>query len=419
MSEPKRSPSARAIYRHNIQIVKKIWPQVLDFLANYPLVIWRLVLWYFRPKPTGQKWLYSLDFHPAVVADISFEMERHGVRVFSEVISPHNARFRKLFRRPDPVRGVNYRNWRKFDAQDVEKFQKHRKRLFSRFDGFIVSYPSSFVTLYREFGKPILVVNPIRYEHPFSNRPADWDGLDNQLESGIKARQITFFSNNTADAEYASHYLKMPIQAVPSICRYIQASWNPTVDLGLTYAHYTQIAEDFEHTSNGEWRALRNELGKKFSWTRLLRFRELFYIPYAPSTMLLFELATAGMPVAVPTLGFLKRLRSENQGVFGQLTFQEMAGRTPAPHRTWTANRYWHRDEYVEWWYQRSDFANEELMPNVRRVDSFAELTSSPSVPNMMGMDSYRKAIQERNLMLVERFDDAYSTFLSRLAQSA
>lgn len=410
-----RSPSTGALLKASKTRAIMWWSEAIDTVINGPLLLWQRVYWTLRPKPAGERWLYSLDFHTAVVADIAQEFTRHRVKVLSNVISFHNRHSRRIFKRADPVAGVNARNWRKFTEADQAEFQKRHARLFSRFDGFLVSYPTSFVDLYTDFGKPILVVNPIRYEHPFSNRLNEWESLDRKLKSGISSGLIHFVANNAADAEYAAHYLEAAIPTVPSICRYTKASWNPTIDLGLTHAHYTTFAQEFESDSGGQWKALRGELGKVFSWNRLLKYRELFYVPYAPSTMFLFELATAGMPVAVPSLELLKTLRSEHPGVFGQLTFHEMSRRTPPAHRTWLANMHWRTDDYLEWWYQRSDFADKELMPNVRIVESLEQLVSEPSVPKLIGVANYRRRISERNELLVNQFDSSYSTFLARL----
>lgn len=407
--------SLTALGRHWTSDFRKRLKGLRSLLLNGPLIVWQRLFWQLKPKPDGEIWLYSLDFHPAVTADLEFELKRHNVKILRNVISFHNRHFRRFFRLPDPVPGINEGNWRRFSHEDKNHFQKHHRRLFSRFDGFIVSYPTSFIDLYLSFGKPILVVNPIRYEHPFSNRPSEWQELDNKLKLGISSGQLDFISNNSADSEYAFHYLQTPIKVLPSVCRYTRACWNQTINIGLTYAHYTRIAEEVEARTNRRWRPLRSEVGRVFSWRTLMKYQEIFYVPYAPSTMFLFELATAGMPVAVPSLRYLKELRIENPGVFGQLTFHEMTNQPPPKNRAWIANGYDDVDEYIEWWYLRSDFVDLELMPNVRIVESLEELVSEPSVPGRIGLNMYRQKILQRNRLLIDRWDSGLAHFLDKL----
>lgn len=384
-------------------------------VVNGPMVIISNLKLLFSVKSGKDKWLFSLDFHASVTKDLGSFFGEGQVRLIRRVISFHNRHFRAVFRLADPSPGVNATNWRRFTTQNIARFQRAHALLFSRIDGFVVSYPTSFIRLYLNLKKPILVVNPIRYEHPFSNRPDEWLALDEQLKSSIRDGRVTFIANNRADADYVGHSLGIQVQTAPSLCAYTNVHWRPNKHLRLSYAKYTSIAEELEIYSNSQWLGLRGALGKSFSWKQLIEAAELFYVPYAPSTMMLFEAATAGLPVAVPTLRFMNELRSRHPGVFSQLTFNQMTDSLPPAGKQWVASNHRQWDSFSEWWFDRSDFANRELMPNVRLVESFEQLLSEPSVPERIGSEKYLSAIEKRNEQVRTLATAAYEPFLSKL----
>lgn len=77
--------------------------------------------------------------------------------------------------------------------------------------------------------------------------------------------------------------------------------------------------------------------------------------------MTLFELATAGVPVAVPSRSLFQSLRRRYKGVLDELTYAEV-------HRTLVSGREgspvdWAAGGYLDWWLDRADFYDKELMP--------------------------------------------------------
>lgn len=398
--EMTRNWTLGALLAHQKRLVKKFGSELPSYAVNGPYVFFSNIFWRWRTKSPQHRWIMSIDFHPSVVADFQSLTSRQGTRIYSRVLSFHNRNFRKIFRFPDPTRGVSFKNWRRFTQQDVDKFQKVYSPLLNRMDAFLVTYPTSFIRLYANLKQPIIVVNPIRYEHPFSNRPTEWKQLDDEITSGVKSGRIVFIANNRADAEYVSRQLRIEVPVVPSLCDYTGFNWKGPGDLSLTYAHYTDIGQEFEKISGGAWKNFRSIMGKKFDWQKFGKVREVFYVPYAPSTMFLFELATAGVPVAVPSLSFISRLREKHPGVFSQLTFTQMAGKLPPSDRLWAANDHTNWARFSQWWFERSDFADPNLMPNVRIVDSFDELLSSPSVAESLGLEAYRTMVANRNRLL-------------------
>jgi hypothetical protein len=409
----RRSLSARL--RHIFPPSKSKIDYFFSLLLNGPFILLSELTYIVWPKKSGRKWIFSLDFHASVTNDLNTLFQAKKVKLVRRVISFHNRHFRRVFRLADPNPGVNSKNWRRFSERDVVWFQKVHTLLFGRMDGFLVSYPTSFVRLYLALGKPILVVNPIRYEHPFSNRHSEWSAIDEELKSKIRDGAITFIANNQADADYAGHSLGIQIPVAPSLCDYVGLQWNQQNDSRLTYSHYTTIDTELEEHSRSRWRGLRVVLGYSFSWKKLLAIEELFYVPYAPSTMMLFEAATAGLPVAIPTLDFINELRTRHPGVFSQLTFNQMSQTLPPPEKRWVATNYEDWKPYSEWWYSRSDFTNSELMPNVRLVGSFEQLMEEPSVPSRVGLENYRRTVELRNKHVRAQALLTYEPFLKNL----
>lgn len=409
----RRSLSARI--RHIFPPSKTKIDYFFSLMWNGPFLLLSALALIASTKKTDQKWIFSLDFHASVTSDLNTLFRARKVKLVRRVISFHNRHFRRVFRVADPSPGVNSKNWRRFTERNVTWFQMCHSLMFARMDGFLVSYPTSFIRLYLALGKPILVVNPIRYEHPFTNRHEAWSELDEQLKINIHEGAITFIANNRADADYSSHFLEVDVPVAPSICDYVGLQWDQQNDFRLTYAHYTTIAEELEKTSSSHWRGLRTVLGKSFSWKKLLAIEELFYVPYAPSTMMLFEAATAGLPVAIPTLDFINELRTRHPGVFSQLTFNQMTQKLPPHGKRWVATNYEDWRPYSEWWYSRSDFTNAELMPNVRLVGSFEQLMEEPSVPSRVGLENYRRTVELRNKHVRAQALLTYEPFLKNL----
>jgi hypothetical protein len=94
--------------------------------------------------------------------------------------------------------------------------------------------------------------------------------------------------------------------------------------------------------------------------------------------MTLFELATAGMPVVVPGRELLRQMKTQYAGVLDELTFAEVYGVDPAEKFAGPGSpANWKDEGHLDWWLDRADFFNRNLMPNVRVAETYEDLKLS------------------------------------------
>ena len=89
--------------------------------------------------------------------------------------------------------------------------------------------------------------------------------------------------------------------------------------------------------------------------------------------MTLFELATAGVPVAVPSRRWITELLGNDFYLLNELSFHQVLGLDTTNMSSNNPANY-NSPTFLDWWLDRSDFYNEKLMPNVREVDSVGDL---------------------------------------------
>jgi hypothetical protein len=128
----------------------------------------------------------------------------------------------------------------------------------------------------------------------------------------------------------------------------------------------------FEHISS---------LGTPFKWSDLLQCEEVFILPQNISTMTMFELATAGVPVSVPDRAWMKQLRLEYPQLLVELSFAQLENSNTDSFHIDDPNN-WKSERFIDWWLDRADFYDLDLMPNVTLISSFDELANPRSVPD-------------------------------------
>ena len=172
------------------------------------------------------------------------------------------------------------------------------------------------------------------------------------------------------------------------------------------------VARQFSAQTNGVFQPI-SALGNPYSWRDLLACEEVFVLPQNISTMTLFELATAGVPVAVPGRSWMKELAAAHRTVLGELTYTQLLG---LETRDMSAEdpRNWASPGYLDWWLDRADFYDPDLMPNVRVADSLEELLCGLPVSMRLG-SGYPTRVMARNDRLREGRAAAVGRFLELL----
>ena len=392
-----RKPSASDAF-HILRPVRKI-----DMLVDEAMITLRTAT---RPR------LFNLDLHIAVIRDIAQGLNDFDVDLTRWSISGHNAMTRRLYRFPDPVDVVNARTWQELDVQMIDQFRDRYGRYLKAFDGFVTTHSPALAELFADTGKPTLVTASTRYEAPYSDRPADWARLNEFLRSGTKDGSISLVANNLADANYLTYFTGITPQVVPSVCDYQTSSPHRGNDQNVVLGRSGPACTAILEAGNENWRTAKQAYGRPYAWCDLAASREVFVIPYNVSTMTLFELATAGTPVAVPGLQLLKELARTDSSVVNELSFYQVNGISAASLAPDDPNNF-ESPLFLDWWLKRSDFYNVELMPNVRVVEDLAEL-GHPNIDRRSDAQYWHK-VNTRNSVLKSRRAVLLADFLSSL----
>lgn len=289
---------------------------------------------------------FCMDLHISVIAD--FKSLGLDVEVVDWCMSGHAF----VMNRPqDTPKHINAKTWQQLNPEMIAAFQKEYDTFLSGFDGFVVGYASSFAMVFEKYGKPIVLMNAVRFDMPFC-----WTG-----DMGMRAQyleclqrlkredRLIAVSNNKADREYMgragvdSHY-------IPSLCLYTKMKYNP---IRPTFLFYTGSCQPDRRITQ------RHELGGNFAWQTVAEFKGTIHIPYDISTMSLFEQFSAGCPMFFPSKKFLLE-KPENL-----ITLSAYWGDRPIPAEYGDMSK-------TAAWIELADFYEAFQSPNTYYYDSFS-----------------------------------------------
>jgi hypothetical protein len=311
-----------------------------------------------------------LDLHASVIEDLAHNLQSTKAKLTRFSISNHNHISSFPLWAPDPVSVVNNRTWKQLDSFMISNFQRRYKKFLGTFDGFIATYPPTFFELFRDTGKPILVIAATRYEAPYTNSSSKWSDFNKSLIAAVSDGQLTLAANNRGDADYLRHFTGLEVQVVPSYCGG-KEKWNGRSGRRFTLAKDSKLRDLIMNDTGGTYKPI-DSLGVPYKWHDLMGCLEVFVVPQNISTMTLFELATAGVPVAVPGRELFHDMKAKFSGVLDELTFAEIQKLQVSSDDNNPAN--WQGKHYLDWWLDRADFYNKDLMPNVRIVETIGDL---------------------------------------------
>ena len=223
---------------------------------------------------------------------------------------------------------------------------------------------------------------------------------------------MSIVGNNRGDADYFEHFVGNGVDVVPSVCDYQSPS--PTLGNGrsIVLGRSGPALDAVLAAGGGRWSTAAEAYGTPHSWLDLSASREVLVIPYNVSTMTLFELATAGTPVAVPGPSLLKELVAIDDQVLSELSFFQVKGLSAEGLESDNPNNFL-SGTFVDWWLERADFYNADLMPNVRIVDDFDDLREPSG--DRRGDSQYWTGALDRNEALKSRRATLIGDFLSTL----
>lgn len=314
--------------------------------------------------------LFNLDLHASVVEDLAHNLLATPAKLTRFSISNHNHIARLPLWSSDPVSVINNRTWKQLDSSRISKFQRRYKKFLGTFDGYIATYPPAFFELFRHTDKPILAVAATRYEAPYTNSPSKWEEFNESLGSAVVDGQLTLVANNQGDADYLKYFTGLEVKVIPSFCGG-KETWTGKCGQRVTLAKDGRLRNFIMNETGGTYKPI-DSLGVPYKWRDLMGCLEVFVVPQNISTMTLFELATAGVPVAVPGRELFRELKGTFSGVLDELTFAEIQNVHVSSDEGNPAN--WRGKNYLDWWLERADFYSKDLMPNVRIVQTIGDL---------------------------------------------
>lgn len=324
----------------------------------------------------AQKRIFSLDLHTAGTASVRGGLEQLGVNLVQWMIGDpkHIARDRPSFPVADPVAHVNRHSWTDLNDKRISEFWQRYGNYLAQFDGFLVNHASALARLFLPAGKPILVHNTSRYECPYTTNAKLWASLNEDLIAGVERGQIYCVSNNQADADYLRFYTGLDSCLMPSVTDYAHGTWtNERPEIALS-ALSKQDQQVVQREIGPQVSPLHELFARGYSFAELFSLRGIVVIPYQVSTMFMFEVMNAGMPMYVPSDSLMQEWVSRNSaGVLSQLSYFQVRGIDTNMRPRGDLNRTCD-SEIRQWWLDRADFSSSSGYPLIRRFDSFDHL---------------------------------------------
>jgi len=417
MSQPYRNFRDLMSFKRNFKRYAKGF--IRDFLILIRkldmTITMRLAIW---SHPWSQKTrIFNLDLHTSLIADINAGLKDFDVKLVSWSLSGNNRNFRRFYKIPDPVEGISGKNWLTLRPEDLNSFAQRYEKYLRTFDGFIVCFPPAFAQVFTKFDKPILIFYGTRYEAPFTHSDKLWGDLNEVLKAGIKSSRITIVANNMGDVDYFKYFSGFTPKYIPSLCDYTKAQWQNASNLKIVFARDERISHQVSKELDSTWLTPTEAFGKRYSWRKLSQVSEILVIPYNISTMTLFELATAGIPVSIPSQTFIDELMHEFDGVLSELSFFNVLGMDTKQLALDNPNRT-DQTPMLNWWKNRADFYNSELMPNVRLIDRFEDLRQPHPFLTSSTIDC-QADIQKRNAKIYKERRELLKNFIIQVQENS
>jgi hypothetical protein len=358
--------------------------------------------------------VFNLDLHISIIKDLERGALPLGLSVTNWSISGANRVFRKALWTPDPVKIINASTWRNLNQDMISEFREYYRAFLDCFDGFIVTHTPFFAQIYEGLGKPILAVAGTRYEWPLTLDHEKWNSFDDYLRKSTKSGELIMVANNLGDTDYIKFHTGHTPRYVPSLCDYTGHTWDGLLSEYLVIARSPELINEIRAVTNNLWVDSKSVLGKHYKWSDLAKGKALFVVPYNISTMTLFEIATMGVPVIVPSPALLKDLRHKFPGVLSELSFMEMNSMDVGGLGGDNPNNYFSQS-YLDWWIERADFYNPTLMPNVQIIERIEDLNNVSLLFDRHLTRSYQGVITERNILVSRGRRDLLEDFIKVL----
>lgn len=324
----------------------------------------------FEIEASEKKRFFCIDFHGSASADIKNVLEQLGHEVDVWIMPTFGYGYsHNMGVNENSIKSIDFFKWLQCDEKIYDDFYQEYKDYLEQFDGFIAAYNSSFGLLYDKFDKPIIIVNAVRYEVPFTDSPGLWAKTNDWLILGKKNKKLFIVANNKADEEYLKFYTGLDSILIPSLCEYTKGFYSGKKEnfifqpINRDYQIYSDLHLQFPNL-------IATNLSRPYRWQDLYDYKGIIHIPYQVSTMSLFEEYTANVPLFCPSKKFLLELREKNNQILSEASYFFLFKKTPPPTIEGDLNNLCDPN-VVNFWIEHADFYN---LPYIQYFDSFDHL---------------------------------------------
>ena len=353
---------------------------------------------------------FNIDCHISVIADVNYIFGKLGHEVVDLSVSGHANVMNKQKQRIILNSGYVIDGCNSITREIGKDFHDTFKDRLSDFDGFICCYPTEFCLLYELFNKPIIIVNCIRYEHPFTRYRENWDELNDCIKSLNDKKLLYWICNNKGDVEYSKYYTNIVGTWIPSLCEYTNTKYNPIYDKYIISNRTQLFPHNLQNNAINLCNIPRNN--PWFSWDTKSNFKGIIHIPYHNGCMSIFEEYTSNIPLFFPSKKFGLELFRNNQ-MFDDLTFYKYF-KLPEPDNINSPNSL-RNDTILNMWVDTCDFYDEENMPHVYYFDSIEHLNHLLSSLTIEDLKKTSKKMEEFNIKRKERVYVEWNKILNEI----
>jgi len=342
---------------------------------------------------------FNIDCHISVISDVKhiFNNLNHTVDDWS--VSGHAGVVNKKKHEIKLNSGYIINECNHITREIGKDFYETFKDTFDKYDGFICCYPVEFCILYELFNKPIIIVNCIRYEHPFTRFQNNWNELNDVIKSLNEKGLLHWICNNKGDCEYIKYYMKI-IQSninytwIHSLCEYTNVKYNPVHDKYLI-SNRTPLSSQHLNNMAIPITSIPKQT-QYFSWSDKAKFKGVVHIPYHNGSMSIFEEYISNIPLFFPSKTFGKTLfNTPNKIMFNDLTFYRYYNRKE-PDELDNPNSL-RNENNLNMWFDTCDFYDSDNMPFIYYFDSLQHLNHMLSTLTIEELVETSKKMSEFN----------------------
>lgn len=313
--------------------------------------------------------LFNLDAHCSVITDDKRQLEAIGHQVDSVNLTGHHW-----------VMGLPSRpNWGRFKLDFIWDYtpkmakEEHGAAL-AGYDGFLGTYPPLMMRLFQDFGKPMFLHLPVRYDlwtSDHEQRWVDWQGwFCGMYEKG----RLHVAANSLYDVEYCKYFSGITPRYIPSLCDYASWGWTGDIQTALLWDSRSDLVSNYFCDRLPNVKQVRRHYGK-YEWQQISRHRAIIHVPYNASIMSMFEHYAMGIPIFVPTPDFMIYLK-RTAGAIGEITHRQCANKYPPG--SWRPGTFDAPDpneyddpEALRWWMRYWDCYT---LPHIQQFESLEDL---------------------------------------------